>query len=90
MQDEDYPQKVPFTVMINPIITPTESSRETVYFEGCLSIPLIYGLVPRHSSINVTHYDVNGEKCTFTATGWFARVIQHESVLSPSKSISMK
>ena len=43
-----YPEadSVPFTVLINPIITPLSDEQENVW-EGCLSVPGLRGVVPR-------------------------------------------
>src|SRR6476620_5370439 len=41
---------VPWTVMINPVITPIDGPKE-LYWERCLSIPNIHGKVPRLSRI---------------------------------------
>jgi peptide deformylase len=74
-----YPEKptVPLTVLINPIITPLTQELEEDW-EGCLSIPDMRGRVPRYKSIRVQALDGNGEPLEFVATGFHARVIQHE------------
>lgn len=46
--------------------------------EGCLSIPGVFGLVKRSKSVTVAAHDRTGQPTTFTAKGFFARVIQHE------------
>jgi peptide deformylase len=74
-----YPEKplVPLTVLINPIITPITEEFEDDW-EGCLSIPDMRGKVPRFKSIRVQALDRNGAPLDFVATGFHARVIQHE------------
>jgi peptide deformylase len=74
-----YPEKptVPLTVLINPIITPLTQELEEDW-EGCLSIPDMRGRVPRYKSIRVQALDRNGAPLEFVATGFHARVIQHE------------
>jgi peptide deformylase len=46
--------------------------------EGCLSIPELYGDVPRHTSIVVRAIDVSGRRVEIEAAGFEARVFQHE------------
>ena len=86
LKDEDFPSEFPRRVLINPVIKPSNDSRETVYFESCLSIPEHHALVPRHSSIDVESFDTEGNLHKFTASGWEARVIQHECVARPVMS----
>jgi peptide deformylase len=66
-----------FTALINPKIIKFEGKIETDY-EGCLSVPGIYGLVPRHSKIRVQAMDIDGNEVRFKADGFLARLIQHE------------
>ncbi len=69
---------VPMMALINPEITPL--SQETVEdWEGCLSIPDIRGRVPRARQILVRAYDRRGKRLEMTASGFTARVIQHET-----------
>jgi peptide deformylase len=74
-----YPDKpkVPLTVLVNPEITPLSEEVEEDW-EGCLSIPDLRGKVPRYQSIEVRACDRNGRPLSFIATGFHARVIQHE------------
>jgi peptide deformylase len=74
-----YPEKpaVPLTVLINPMITPLGEELEEDW-EGCLSIPDMRGKVPRYKSIKVQTLDRRGAPFEFVATGFHARVIQHE------------
>jgi peptide deformylase len=70
--------EVPPRVLVNPVLTligePTERG-----WEGCLSIPGLRGLVPRHPSVKVSAFDADGNPLTFEAEGFHARVIQHEA-----------
>ena len=69
--------KVPLSVLINPTVHPlTEEMEED--WEGCLSILELRGKVPRYKSIHVSACDANGQRLDFTASGFHARVIQHE------------
>jgi peptide deformylase len=66
-----------FTVLINPKVVKYEG--EIVYdHEGCLSVPDVYGLVPRHNKVKVHALDENGNEVTVKAEGFLARVLQHE------------
>jgi peptide deformylase len=48
-QSERYPDApaVPRTILVNPVLTPLGEEQEEVW-EGCLSVPGLRGLVPRH------------------------------------------
>ncbi|MEM8964297.1 MAG: peptide deformylase, partial [Acidobacteriota bacterium] len=64
-------------VMINPMVEPVPG--DLVYdWEGCLSIPDLRGLVPRHPSVRVHALDRHGEPWHIEAQGYEARIIQHE------------
>lgn len=75
--DFDNKKDKTFTVFINPEITKYEGSIEQDY-EGCLSVPDLYGYVPRHSKVRVRAQDENGQYFRVTAEGFLARVFQHE------------
>lgn len=62
--------------MINPEILEYEG--ETLGREGCLSVPDWVGVVPRAKRVSVSYQTTGGEKMTLQATGFEARVIQHE------------
>ena len=67
----------PFRVLINPILTiPPCASVE--FFEGCLSLGGYTALVPRSTQVHVEGLDANGEPVAIDATGWYARILQHE------------
>jgi peptide deformylase len=68
---------VPFTVLINPVITPLGEEREEDW-EGCLSVPGMRGLVPRHARIHYRGFDSSGSVIDREAAGFHARVVQHE------------
>ncbi len=67
----------PLTVLINPRITPVTDRMEEDW-EGCLSIPDLRGRVSRYREVEVQAHDRRGRLQHFTATDFFARVIQHE------------
>ena len=63
--------------LINPRIL-RKSWKKEIMEEGCLSLPEIFGLVKRSTRIKLMALDKNGKKIKFQASGFFARVIQHE------------
>ncbi len=65
-------------VVVNPEITPVGRQMDEDW-EGCLSIPDMRGLVPRYRDIRVRGLDRKGEPVELEATGFTARVIQHET-----------
>jgi len=70
-------QAVPFLVLINPDIV--EYSDETAeFFEGCLSVAGFSALVKRSRSVRVEYLDEHGQPQRLQASGWFARILQHE------------
>jgi len=68
---------VPETVLINPLITPLGSAMEEDW-EGCLSVPGLRGMVPRHAQIRYQGRDEYGALIDRTVSGFHARVVQHE------------
>jgi peptide deformylase len=74
-----YPEAeaVPYTVLINPRITVLDDEMEEGW-EGCLSLPGMRGLVPRHAHIRYEGCDEFGQAIDRTVRGFHARVVQHE------------
>lgn len=70
-------QPVPFQVVINPKITHTSES-VVEFFEGCLSLPGFSAVVPRAHAVTVKCMDENGRQKLIVASGWHARILQHE------------
>lgn len=68
---------IPFTVLINPEITPLSDEMSDDY-EGCLSVPGLRGLVPRYEQIHYRGLDQEGRLIERTVSGFHARVVQHE------------
>jgi peptide deformylase len=68
---------VPFQVIINPRIT-KKSNDKAEFFEGCLSITGFSALVPRARTVRVESLNERGVKATLEASGWHARILQHE------------
>ena len=74
-----YPQAeaVPFTILVNPVLTPLSDELEEGW-EGCLSVPGLRGVVPRWTRLRYCGFDVEGGQIECEATGFHARVVQHE------------
>lgn len=74
-----YPEvePVPTTVLINPTLTFVGEEREDGW-EGCLSVPGMRGLVSRHLHLRYSGFDAQGRPIERTASGFHARVVQHE------------
>jgi peptide deformylase len=70
------PELVPM-VMINPELAWVSDEMEKGW-EGCLSIPGLQGLVPRHQRVIVRYQRLSGEFREEEYSGFLARVIQHE------------
>jgi len=68
---------VPFQVIINPTITYASEERAE-FFEGCLSVEGFAAIVPRSRTVRVEFLNEKSEPCTLEASGWHARILQHE------------
>lgn len=66
-----------FVTLINPEVIKLEGDIISDH-EGCLSVPDIYGLVPRYNKVRVKALDENGQQVRVKASGFLARVLQHE------------
>lgn len=82
-------EAVPFTILINPILTPLDEALEDGW-EGCLSVPGLRGLVPRWRHLRYTGFDPFGAPIDRVVEGFHARVVQHEcdhldGILYPSR-----
>lgn len=85
--------EVPFTVLINPHITPLGDDMEEGW-EGCLSVPGMRGAVMRHARLRYTGVDQHGKPIDRSVDGFHARVVQHEcdhldGVLYPMRMTDM-
>jgi len=78
-QDARYPQadEIPDTVLINPVLTPLSDELEEDW-EGCLSLPGLRGMVPRHARLRYQGFDERGKRIDRSVEGFHARVVQHE------------
>jgi len=68
---------VPLTVLVNPVVTPLGDERVSGG-EGCLSVPGLRGVVSRFNRVRLEALDREGRPYAAEASGFFARVIQHE------------
>jgi len=74
-----YPQAeaVPYTVLLNPVLRPLSEELEEGW-EGCLSVPGLRGVVPRWTRMAYRGFDPEGAPIEREASGFHARVVQHE------------
>src|SRR5690348_16882170 len=68
---------VPFHVIVNPLIIEAGGAVPE-FFEGCLSLAAFTAVVPRAREVVVKCLDHKGNPKTIEATGWYARILQHE------------
>jgi peptide deformylase len=65
------------TVLVNPVVEPL--GRERAFgWEGCLSVPGLRGVVPRHLCVRYCATGLDGERIERSVEGFHARVVQHE------------
>jgi peptide deformylase len=76
--DEDSNPRGEATVVVNPEIVPNADATAEGW-EGCLSIPDIRGMVPRHTDITLRGLDRHGKPLERRLTDFAARVAQHET-----------
>ena len=82
------------TVLINPVVEPVGEER-AFGWEGCLSVPGMRGLVPRHLRIRYHALDLDGNLVEREAAGFHARVVQHEcdhldGILYPQRLVDLR
>ncbi len=78
-KNQRYPDadEVPFTILINPQLTPL-SDEMAEDWEGCLSVPGLRGKVPRYTCLRYQGHDPWGNTIDREVSGFHARVVQHE------------
>lgn len=75
--EEDSAAGIPLSVLVNPMLEPLAG--ELVFdWEGCLSIPDLRGLVPRHPAVRLRGCDRSGGIVDRVVEGFEARIVQHE------------
>jgi len=62
--------------IINPVITQMQG--ETLYQEGCLSVPKFYEDIKRFDTLTLNYQDRDGNTKTLEADGLLSIAIQHE------------
>ena len=74
-----YPEvePVPTIILINPQLEFLGDEMDEAW-EGCLSVPGMRGLVPRHTQLRYSGYDQHGRQFSRAVNGFHARVVQHE------------
>ena len=75
--DMEDKSKATFTALINPEIIRTEGKVKRDY-EGCLSVPSIYGMVPRASKVKIKALLEDGTEVRIKAEDELARTLLHE------------
>ncbi len=85
---------VPYTVLINPTLTPIGNELEDGW-EGCLSVPGMRGIVPRYTRLHYSGFDQYGQAVDRLVSGFHARVVQHEcdhldGILYPMRIVNLK
>lgn len=66
-----------FTAFLNPEVIKTEGKEEKDY-EGCLSVPFYYGLVPRPKKAKIKAFLEDGTEVRLKVEGSLARTFLHE------------
>ncbi len=75
--DLDNKEDLTFKAFINPKIVKLYGDIIEDY-EGCLSVPDIYGKVPRYNKVRIEAIGIDGKDLNITATGFLAKIFQHE------------
>lgn len=70
--------EMPLQAVLNPTIERLDEE-VALGWEGCLSIPGLKAVVPRAARIRYTGLDAEGQAIDRVASGFHARVVQHET-----------
>ncbi|MCO5559569.1 hypothetical protein L7F22_013170 [Adiantum nelumboides] len=78
-KESDAQQRSPFDLLVicNPVLK-KQGTQRARFFEGCLSVEGYRGLVERHLEVEVSGFGRDGSPIKIKASGWQARVLQHE------------
>lgn len=78
-RSERYPEapEVPLTILLNPVLELLGEADDEGW-EGCLSVPGLRGMVPRHTRLRYSGFDPHGVRIAREVDGFHARVVQHE------------
>ena len=87
-------EPVPYTELVNPVLEALDTEMEEGW-EGCLSVPGMRGLVPRHRRLRYRGYDQYRRAIDRSVEGFHARVVQHEcdhlaGILYPMRIIDLR
>ena len=74
---DEYDQPQGMMAIVNPVIEALTEETD-LGWEGCLSVPGMRGAVPRFKKVRYRGVTPDGQEIDRTATGWHARVVQHE------------
>lgn len=77
-QCREHAKPYPMHLMINPAYKPTTKATIHYDFEACYSVSSKAGKVPRYTDIELEYDDEQGNHHQLIATGFYARVLQHE------------
>jgi peptide deformylase len=75
--DMDNKENTSFTALIDPEVIKTEGKTIKDY-EGCLSVPTIYGLVPRPDKARIKAKIIDGNEVRIKTQGQLTRTLLHE------------
>ena len=75
--DMDNKENTSYTALIDPEVIKTEGRIEKDY-EGCLSVPTIYGLVPRPDKARIKAKLIDGTEVRIKSKGPLTRTLLHE------------
>ncbi len=70
--------EMPLQAVLNPVVEPLDEEI-ALGWEGCLSIPGLKAVVPRAARIRYAGLDAEGQPLERVASGFHARVVQHET-----------
>jgi peptide deformylase len=72
------PGTLPIVECGDPVLRPVADGDTVSFYEGCLSVPGLTGVVARHSAVRVEALDEHGQPVDQVFSGWAARIVQHE------------
>jgi peptide deformylase len=75
--EETERKPTPFHVLVNPLLTTVGAAR-VEHVEGCLSLDGFQARVQRAHAVRVEAWDHHADPVTIEASGWYARILQHE------------
>ena len=76
-EDTENKENATFIPLLNPEVIKTEGKIVKDY-EGCLSVPNFYGMVPRPDKARIKAQTVDGQEVRIKADGFLARTLLHE------------